>query len=174
IERLLIASRAIWFYLSKIFWPSNLTFIYPQWRIDPTNPILYFWFILTAACAGLISYLRRFFGRGLEVAALFFVITLGPLLGVIMLYTFRFTFVADHYQYLACIGPIALASAGLVTLADVSKNSRTLIFSVALCVVALLATLTWRQAAMYGNIETFWPTTLSRNPSCWMAHNNLS
>src|SRR5438132_141932 len=42
-ERLLIASRAVWFYLSKIFWPAKLTFIYPQWRIDPTNPIAYLW-----------------------------------------------------------------------------------------------------------------------------------
>ena len=33
-----------------------------------------------------------------------------------MLFTFRYTFVADHYQYLACIGPIALASAGIVSL----------------------------------------------------------
>jgi tetratricopeptide (TPR) repeat protein len=58
-------------------------------------------------------------------------------------------------------------------LADAFKNSRTLILGAALCVVALLATLTWRQAAMYGNIETLWRTTLARNPSCWMAHNNL-
>jgi tetratricopeptide (TPR) repeat protein len=90
-----------------------------------------------------------------------------------MLYTFRYTFVADHYQYLACIGPIALVSAGLINLADTIKNSRTLIVGAALCVVALLATLTWRQAMMYGNIETLWRTTLARNPSCWMAHNNL-
>jgi tetratricopeptide (TPR) repeat protein len=90
-----------------------------------------------------------------------------------MLYTFRYTFVADHYQYLACIGPIALASAGLVNLADALKSSRIVIFSATLCVVAVLATLTWRQAAMYGDIETLWRTTLARNPGCWMAHNNL-
>ena len=112
-------------------------------------------------------------GRSVEVAAAFFVATLSPVLGFIMLYTFRYTFVADHYQYLACIGPIALASAGLVNLADTFKNGRTLVLSAALCVVAVLATLTWRQAAMYGNIETLWRTTLARNPSCWMAHNNL-
>jgi tetratricopeptide (TPR) repeat protein len=122
---------------------------------------------------GTIYFLRRYVGRSVEVAAGFFVATLSPVLGFIMLYTFRYTFVADHYQYLACIGPIALASAGLVNLAEASKSSRNIIFSAALCVVAFLATLTWRQAAMYGNIETLWRTTLSRNPSCWMAHNNL-
>src|SRR5437588_5969125 len=173
VERVLIASRAIWFYLSKIFWPSNLTFIYPQWRIDPTNPILYFWFIPTAACAGLIFYLRRFFGRGLEVAALFFVITLGPLLGFIMLYTFRFTFVADHYQYLACIGPVALASASLVTLGRSRNNLRWLGMVVVGAVLITLSVLTWRQSAMYRDLETLWRTTIARNPGCWMAYNNL-
>jgi len=173
IERLLVASRAIWFYLSKLAWPSNLTFIYPRWDIAPTHLLNYAWLLAGVLVCGAIYFLRRHVGRCVEVAAAFFIATLSPVLGFIMLYTFRYTFVADHYQYLACIGPIALASAGLINLADVSKNSRTLIFSVALCVVALLATLTWRQAAMYGNIETLWRTTLSRNPNCWMAHNNL-
>ena len=173
IERLLVASRAIWFYLSKLAWPSNLTFIYPRWDIAPTHLLNYAWLLTGVLVCGAIYFLRRYVGRCVEVAAAFFIATLSPVLGFIMLYTFRYTFVADHYQYLACIGPIALASAGLINLADVSKNSRTLIFSVALCVVALLATLTWRQAAMYGNIETLWRTTLSRNPNCWMAHNNL-
>jgi hypothetical protein len=37
------------------------------------------------------------------------------------------------------LGPIALASAGLVNLAEASKSSRNIIFSAALCVVAVLA-----------------------------------
>src|SRR6266576_2973491 len=173
IERVLVASRAVWFYLSKLIWPSNLTFIYPKWTISPEHLLDYIWLVAAMAGCMAIYWLRRYTGRSVEVAAAFFLATLSPVLGFIMLFTFRYTFVADHYQYLACIGPIALASAGLVSLADVSKNSRTLVLSVALCVVALLATLTWRQAAMYGNIETLWRTTLSRNTSCWMAHNNL-
>jgi tetratricopeptide (TPR) repeat protein len=173
IERVLVASRAIWFYLSKLAWPSNLTFIYPRWDIAPTHLLNYAWLLAGVILCVAIYFLRRFGGRGVEVAAAFFVATLSPVLGFIMLYTFRYTFVADHYQYLACIGPMALASAGLVNLAETFKNSRALIFCVALCLVALLATLTYRQAAMYGNIETLWRTTLSRNPDCWMAHNNL-
>jgi tetratricopeptide (TPR) repeat protein len=173
IERVLVASRAVWFYLSKLFWPSNLTFIYPRWDIAPTHLLNYAWLLAGVIACGALYFLRRYLGRSVEVAAGFFVVTLSPVLGFIMLYTFRYTFVADHYQYLACIGPIALASAGLVILADTFKNSRTLILGAALLVPAVLATLTWRQAAMYGNIETLWRTTLVRNPGCWMAHNNL-
>src|SRR6201987_1279354 len=99
IERILVASRAIWFYLSKIFWPSRLTFIYPRWNISPTDLVHYIWLLLGIAACVVIYFLRRYFGRSVEVAAAFFVTTLSPVLGFIMLFTFRYTFVADHYQY---------------------------------------------------------------------------
>src|SRR5215471_19220115 len=173
IERILVASRAVWFYLSKVFWPSNLTFIYPRWNISPTNLTDYIWLIAGIAACVAIYFSRRYFGRSVEVAAAFFVATLSPVLGFIMLFTFRYTFVADHYQYLACIGPIALASAGIVNLSDKFAQYRGVVVSVALFVVASLGMLTWRQAAMYTDIETLWRTTLARNPECWMAHTNL-
>ena len=173
IERILVASRAVWFYLSKLIWPSKLTFIYPRWDIASTHLLGYIWLLAGLILCMVIYFLRRYLGRSIEIAAAFFVATLSPVLGFIMLYTFRYTFVADHYQYLACIGPIALVSAGLVNLADTFKKSRVVILTAALCIVAVLAILAWRQAAMYGNIETLWRTTLARNPGCWMAHNNL-
>jgi Flp pilus assembly protein TadD len=173
IERILVASRAVWFYLSKIFWPSKLTFIYPRWNISPAHLFDYIWLLAGIAASVTIYFLRRYVGRSVEVAAAFFVATLTPVLGFIMLFTFRYTFVADHYQYLACIGPIALASAGMVSLSDKFAQYRAVIVSVALLVVASLGTLTWRQAATYGDIETLWRTTLARNPECWMAHTNL-
>src|SRR6266487_1648901 len=173
IERVLVASRAIWFYLSKLTWPSNLTFIYPRWDIAPTHLLNYAWLLAGVILCGAIYFLRRYMGRSVEVAAGFFIATLSPVLGFIMLYTFRYTFVADHYQYLACIGPIALASAGVVTFADAFKQSRRLILSAAVCVLAVLGVLTWRQSVMYGDNEALWRVTLAKNPGCWMAHNNL-
>ncbi len=173
IERILIASRAVWFYLSKLIWPSNLTFIYPRWNISPEHPLDYTWLLAGIVLCAAIYFIRRYVGRSAEVTAAFFVATLSPVLGFIMLFTFRYTFVADHYQYLACIGPIALFSAGVFSLAGVFKQYRAFIWSAALVVVATLAALTWRQAAMYGDIETLWRTTLARNPECWMAHTNL-
>jgi tetratricopeptide (TPR) repeat protein len=173
IERILVASRAVWFYLGKLIWPYNLTFIYPKWNISPTHLLDYIWLLAGIGLCVAIYFLRRYVGRSVEVAAAFFVATLSPVLGFIMVYTFRYTFVADHYQYLACIGPIALASAAVVTFADAFKQSRGLILSAAVGVLATLAVITWRQSAMYGDIEALWRTTLVRNPTCWMAHNNL-
>ena len=103
-------------------------------------------------------------GRSVEVAAAFFVATLSPVLGFIMLFTFRYTFVADHYQYLACIGPISLVSAGIVSLSDKFTQYRTVIVSASLLIVASLGMLTWRQAATYTDIETLWRTTLAKKP----------
>ena len=173
VERLLIASRAVWFYLGKIVWPSNLTFIYPQWPIDATNPVAYSWLVAVAVAVAMILFGRRFFGRSVEVAALFFVTTLGPLLGFIMLYTFRYTFVADHYQYLASIGPIALACAGLMTLSRSSKTLQWPVVVSGLAILGFLSLLTWRQSATYRDLETLWRTTIAKNPDCWMAYNNL-
>jgi protein O-mannosyl-transferase len=173
VERILIASRAIWFYLSKLFWPSNLTFIYPRWTVSATHLLDYAWLAALGGLCAAIFFARNYVGRSLEVAALFFVATLSPVIGFIMLYTFRYTFVADHYQYLASIGPIALASGGITSVAAQLKESRHFIFGAALCIVAALAVFTWRQSTMYADIEALWRTTIARNPGCWMAHNNL-
>ena len=173
VERLLVASRAVWFYLGKLIWPGNLTFIYPKWQISSTHLPDYMWLLVGIGLCVAIYFLRRYVGRSVEVAAAFFVATLSPVLGFIMLFTFRYTFVADHYQYLACIGPIALVSTGVVSLADMLKHYRVFILTAALFVVATLGVLTWRQSAMYGDIETLWRITLKRNPECWMAHTNL-
>src|SRR5207253_1428615 len=93
IERILVASRAVWFYLSKLIWPSKLTFIYPRWHIASTHLLGYVWLLAGLIVCMVIYFLRRNLGRSIEVAAGFFVATLSPVLGFIMLYTFRYTFV---------------------------------------------------------------------------------
>jgi hypothetical protein len=88
VERLLIASHAVWFYLGKLVWPVNLIFSYPRWTINAADPLAYGWLAAGLGLGIAIYVARRSAGRGVEVAALFYVTTLGPLLGFIMLYTF--------------------------------------------------------------------------------------
>jgi protein O-mannosyl-transferase len=113
LESLLIASRAVWFYAAKLFWPANLMFSYPRWTINPSDPLAYIWLVVGVVLLLIIVFSRRYVGRSVETAAAFYVATLSPLLGFIMLYTFRYSFVADHYQYVASIGPLALVAAGI-------------------------------------------------------------
>ena len=42
-----------------------------------------------------------------------FGVTLAPALGFVNVYPFKFSFVADHFQYLASIAVIALVAAGI-------------------------------------------------------------
>ncbi len=37
----------------------------------------------------------------------------------------------------------------------------------------VLGALTWQQSRQYSDIETLWSTTIARNPTGWMAYNNL-
>ena len=175
IERLLVATHAVWFYLGKIFWPVDLTFIYPQWNVLASDPRNYGWIGACLLAAALILLLRKRVGRSVEVAAIFFVATLGPMLGFIMLYTFRYSYVADHYQYLACIGPIALTVAGLTEAMKHMTPALRPVLTVVVhaAVIAVLGTLTWRQCATYHDPETLWRATIATNPNCWMAYNNL-
>ena len=174
-ERFLVASRALWFYAETLLWPVNLVFSYPRWTISAGNPLDYAWLLATAVVAAVIYFARHRLGRGPEVAALFFVATLSPVLGFIMLYTFRYSFVADHYQYLASIGPLALAAAGITSAFDVlGKRKRFLEGALYGALLVSLGLLSWRQCAMYTDSDTLWWTTLSKNPDSWMAHNNIA
>jgi protein O-mannosyl-transferase len=173
-ERFLVASRALWFYAGKLLWPANLLFSYPRWTVSVGNPLDYAWLLATVVAAMLIYFARRRLGRGPAVAALFFVATLGPVLGFITLYTFRYSFVADHYQYLASIGPLALAAAGITRAVDFVGPGKRFIQSV-LCAALLvsLAVLSWGQCAMYADLDRLWWSTIAGNPDSWMAHNNI-
>jgi len=135
--------------------------------------LAYIWLVAGIGLFAAIYFARRYIGRGPEVAAAFFLATLSPVLGFIMLYTFRYTFVADHYQYLACIGPIALVSAGVVKFTESARLGRRFLLSLGILIFGVLGILTWRQSVSYRDIETLWRTTIDRNPDCWMAEHNL-
>jgi tetratricopeptide (TPR) repeat protein len=174
LDRLLVASHAVWFYAGKLFWPVNLTFMYPHWTIHSAEPLAYGWLVAGAGVCAAIWFTRRYFGRSVETAALFYVATLSPLLGFIMLYTFYYSFVADHYQYVASIGPIALVAAGMTAaLGRLKKQSPFLKPALGGIVLLVLGLLTWRQSLMYADAEILWRTTIARNPDAWMAYDNL-
>src|SRR5262249_48369360 len=179
-ERLIIAGKAIWFYLGKVVWPHPLIFIYPRWDVDSSKVIAYL--PLLAALTGLVAlcFVQAKWGRGLFFATAYYVVSLFPVLGFFTVFFFRYSFVSDHFQYLASMGPLALAGAGIATVAgrvcetppelgsntdglqhfcdNVAVRREKLVLSVSLCVVLLvsLGFLTWRQTAEYHDLFTLY------------------
>jgi protein O-mannosyl-transferase len=172
-ERVLVAGRDVWFYLQKLIWPTDLTFIYPRWVID--SHVWWQWiFPVAALILTALLWIWRRRTRAILAAWLFYCVTLFPVLGFVNVFFFTYSFVADHFQYLASLGMIVLASAGIARAID-SLPKRGRLIGVAMCGlgIGVLALLTLWQAPMYADGITLYETTLKRNPNCWLAHNNL-
>ncbi len=174
IARLLVAGRAIWFYLGKLVWPFDLNFIYPRWQVDPRDPWQWLFPLgVVALAAGLWSVRRR--SRAPLAALLLFVGSLFPVLGFVNLYGARYSFVWDHWQYLADLAPLAFVGAALMQWHDrLAPPWRALALAAAAGVVALFGVASWRHSAMFHDDDTLYRTTLARNPGCWLAENNLA
>jgi Flp pilus assembly protein TadD len=96
-----------------------------------------------------------------------------PAFGFFDVYAMRYSYVADHFAYQA----VAVAAASVVCacaslLEAAGPAGRRGAAAVAVGVLALLGSLTWRQSRAYDGPETLWLRTLERNPDCFMCHTN--
>jgi tetratricopeptide (TPR) repeat protein len=172
LQRILIASRAIWFYLSKLIAPINLIFNYPHWKVDPAEAWQYLFPLgVIMVAAGLFLIVRK--NRGPLAAFLLFTGTLFPALGFFNVFPFIYSYVADHFVYLASLGFLVPSTVGLTVLATRLVPDLRWRCALGVTLVSILGFLTWRQAGMYQDAETLYRETIQRNPSSVLAHNNL-
>ncbi|MHC4092362.1 MAG: tetratricopeptide repeat protein [Planctomycetota bacterium] len=174
VERCLVAGRALCFYAGKLLWPADLTFIYPRWRVDAHAWQQYVYPVSAISVMAALWLARCRIGRAPLAAVLCFAGALFPALGFFDVYFFRYSFVADHFQYLASAGLIALVAAlGYGAAARLGKHAQAIRAITLAPILVTLGALTWRQAHVYRDREALWRDTLLKNPNCWLAHNNL-
>src|SRR5206468_3833069 len=160
-QRVLIAGRALWFYATKLVWPVPLAFNYERWTVDSAQAWQWAFPLGAAALVVALWVGRRRLGRGPLAAVLFFAGTLAPALGFVDVYPMRYAFVADHFQYLASLGLIALAAAlGTKACQQLSPARQWLKPAAGAAVLLILAGLTWQQELVYRDLETLWTDTL--------------
>jgi len=173
LDRCLIAGRAFWFYLWKLLWPSNLMFVYPRWEISAAVPWQYIFPLAVLVLLGILWSLRRW-SRTPLAGVLVYMVLLLPSLGFANIYFFLYSFVADHWQYLACLGIITPCASGIVLLATRLKSGYAWLEpGVTLVIGGVLFLLTWQQSRMYNNAETLYRTTIAHKPACWLAYDHL-
>jgi Flp pilus assembly protein TadD len=168
-ERVLIAGRAVWFYAGKLLWPVGLAFNYVRWTIDTGSLVAWIFPVAAAVAVGAAFAARRRIGRGPVAAMLFFIGTLAPALGFFDVYPMRYSFVADHFQYVASAGVIVLVAGIGATVLGTGWMRR----AGAAVAIAVLAALTRQRAGVFEGSVTLWRDTLAKNPTSWLAHANL-
>ena len=174
-QRLVLAGRAVWFYTGKLFCPTNLCFIYPRWELRPQAVAAWLPLAAVVLVAAVLWHFRRAgWARATTFGVAYFILVLLPVLGFFDIYFFQYSFVADHFQYLAGIGLIAVAVSAATTISQRAGQRGRASEMLAVAIVLLMLTVcTWRQTLVYHDLETLWRDTLAKNPNAWIAHNNL-
>jgi tetratricopeptide (TPR) repeat protein len=95
---------------------------------------------------------------------LLFVGTLIPALGFFNIYPMRYSFVADHFQYHACVALCVLSAIGL----------QRLLRRYAYSPLAILLIITMSRSYALADPLRLWQDTAAKNPNSWMVHLNLA
>jgi tetratricopeptide (TPR) repeat protein len=173
-QRPLLAAHVFWFFLAKLLWPVDVTFFYPRWDVAAQAPSWTGYLIAAGLVTALLWRLRNR-SRGPLAAWLLYLGTLFPVLGFFNVFAFSFSYVADHFQYLAI--PIVLSSVAIGfswALLRLDKTMR-LVASVALgALITVLGLASHRQSALYRDDETLFRANIASNPTSWMGHQILA
>jgi protein O-mannosyl-transferase len=166
--RLGAAGHAVWFYLDKLIWPHPLITIYPLWKVDAGQPLSYLPLLAVIIVLFLLWRSRESWSRPWFFVFAYFLAALLPELEL------ADSYIADHYQYLAGMGPLALVGVGMVRLADFVIPRRPWLQSIlGAGLLLILGALSWQRAWVYESEATLWTDTLAGNPDSSVAHNNL-
>jgi Flp pilus assembly protein TadD len=166
--RPLVAGDALAFYVRKLVAPVVLGLDYgrtPQ-RIFDTGRAYWTWLI--PAGVAIVLVLKRQHVRVVAAGAMVFAIVLSPLLGLVPFDFQGYSTVADHYMYLAMLGPV-LAVAWVVAQ---NQTSRTI--AIAAVVLVLLAARSFDQTTYWRNSDTLFARALQVNPTSYASYNSLA
>jgi protein O-mannosyl-transferase len=158
--RLARAGETVWFYLYKALLPVNLVSIYPKWSVHAGNPLSYVPGLLFIGLLAVLWRSQKSWARPLLFGLGYFVLMLLPVLGFFDITLMRYAWVADHWQYFAIIGPIALLAAAVHMLQRKNALAGLVLAAFILTVCGLL---TWRQARIYKSGDVFWAEFMKVN-----------
>ena len=167
--RPLIALDALSFYFAKIAWPAELTFDYgrtPEY-VRTSGAIALTWFV-SAMVAVRAWWGWRRGERAIPAGLAVMVIVLLPVLGLVPFDFQTYSTVADHYLYLAMLGPALIVAWFLST-----RRSRVPIGIVA-CVIALLGVRTFAQTQHWRDSRALFTHGLQVNPHSFAAYSHLA
>jgi protein O-mannosyl-transferase len=172
LERMGGAGWAFMTYVRTAIFPVRLGIVYPRWPVEPTSPAFYLPSLLAIAGLAALWWLRA--KPGVRAALLGFgyhALMVAPVLGLVDMAYFWFGPVSNHLQYLALMGPSALAGAALARIGARALWPTGLATA---GILAALATSTWTRASAFESEATLWRAAVAEQPRSHAAHLQLS
>ena len=173
-----LAGRAVGFYLSKALCPTGLAMVYGVWPLETARAVFYLPTLSVVAVMTVLWWFRsQSWARAGLFAAAVFLLVLLPILGFLpATYMKSHASVADHWQYVALVAPVALVVATVVEAGRWWLRvgaGRTAVVAAMAAIVALLGVLTFRHAAIHRTSKGVWTQNLTV-ADVWDAHVGLA
>jgi len=167
--RPLIPADSIAFYLGKLVWPWPLCVDYGRSPAGILRSGAIWWTWLFPAAALLASVLAARSGRRAPLAALLiFALAPLPVLGAMQFHFQQFSTTADHYLYVAMLGPAILAAWASAAV------SRRVASMAGIVVLAALAGMSFLRSRQWHDARTLFSHEIRSNPGSSVCLNNLA
>ncbi len=179
-ERVLIATQSLFFYLEKLVFPHPLMFTYPKWNPSEASLSAYLPIFSVFAIAGITLWKFNAWGKNWFLGLGAFLLLLFPMLGFFYTGWFQFSFVTNHWLYLASFPIVGILVGTILWLRRELERYRQFylkprVFEISL-ILAILSCFTYlarQEVLIYQSPERLWTTNLRHNPEAWLAHQEL-
>ena len=154
----------------------TLPVFYPRWEVHSGDILGWLAGAALIVLGAVLWFVQSRAGRGPLVGALFFALSLSPVLGFVDFRFMQIAFVADRFQYLAIIGPLAvlLGRRGPTAWIGSLSGAAPERWSSPAAVLAALGALSWRQSGIYRDDLTFARHAVALNPQNYLGQVLLS
>ncbi|MGN6367782.1 MAG: tetratricopeptide repeat protein [Phycisphaerae bacterium] len=174
LQRIIIAGKDVWFYLRTLLLPYPLLEIYPRWTYQTGNFLNYLPALGAALLALFLFALRHRITRWPFAIFACFVAALAPALGFINFFTMHYTFVADHYQYIAsaCLLPFVAELFARAAAPNARPFPKPFIVASTAILLLFMAGSAF-YASLYQDPIRLWGWNVRFNPDAFTAQHNL-
>jgi hypothetical protein len=156
-------------YLGKIFWPSDLTFLYPYPRTLPALQIIGSALILICLTTWVLMKLKK--APFLGVGWFWYIGTLIPVIGLVQ--AGFWPAMADRFAYIPAIGVFIIVAWGIPGLLKNWRYEKKLLSAAAVVTTIMLMAATWVQLGFWRNSTVLFKHALEVTENNYLVHNNM-
>ncbi len=155
-------------YIGKMFFPANLSILYPHPLFIPLWQVVASIFAIIAMIYLAVKQINK---RPYIAIGLFWYLgTLVPVIGIVQVGTQA---MADRYTYIPLIGLFIIITWGVSDLTQCLRHKRIILTTISVIAIASLITITWIQIGYWKSSVTLFEHSIAATTNNSTLHNNI-